>query len=202
VRKPSGIIISLAGFLVISCSVDKPEIEKKVSGISLHSISYPKKQKQKQKPSISKYNVLQIHNAVRLQHGLSPLKWSNDLAKISQKWANKLGSGNSCKMYHQTGNLPFGENLFISSPTIWSDGRREVGAVSIKKVVNSWASEKKWYNLEKNSCQSGQQCGHYTQLVWKGTKEVGCSLKVCNDKSQVWVCNYFPAGNIIGARPY
>ena len=187
-KKPFEILtIFLAGTLIVACSVDN---------------SHPASQPSISASKISKSKVLQVHNAVRSRHGLRPFKWSNDLASISQKWANQLGSGDSCKMYHQTGNVPFGENLFISSPTIWSDGRREVGPVSVNEVVNSWASEKKWYNFEKNSCQLGQQCGHYTQLVWKGTKEVGCSLKVCNDKSQVWVCNYFPAGNIIGARPY
>ncbi|MCI5145928.1 MAG: SCP-like extracellular, partial [Candidatus Electrothrix sp. AR3] len=39
-------------------------------------------------------------------------------------------------------------------------------------------------------------------VVWKETTEVGCAMSVCNDKSQIWVCSYHPAGNVVGKRPY
>ena len=47
--------------------------------------------------------------------------------------------------------------------------------------------------------------GHYTQLVWKGTQQVGCHTARCaagtifSMASWYTVCNYYPAGNMDGA---
>lgn len=146
--------------------------------------------------------VLQAHNQVRLKHGLSPLRWSDKLAKYSQEWADHLGRGNHCQIRHRSGNPPYGENLYRSSALQWSDGRTELMAINIKEVVKSWTDEERWYDYQSNRCQPGRQCGHYTQVVWKDTTEVGCAVKVCADKSQTWVCSYNPAGNYTGVRPY
>ncbi|MDO9190699.1 MAG: CAP domain-containing protein [Sulfurimicrobium sp.] len=45
-------------------------------------------------------------------------------------------------------------------------------------------------------------CGHYTQLVWKKTTAVGCGMAVCGSRDQIWVCQYSPAGNWAGQKPY
>jgi hypothetical protein len=45
--------------------------------------------------------------------------------------------------------------------------------------------------------------GHFTQLVWKATEQVGCSRTQCDGKGNApgWfvVCEYWPRGNIVGA---
>ncbi len=43
--------------------------------------------------------------------------------------------------------------------------------------------------------------GHYTQLVWRGTRDVGCAKVFCSGYMIV-VCNYNPPGNVLGLRPY
>ncbi|MGK0272836.1 MAG: pathogenesis-related protein 1 [Cocleimonas sp.] len=162
------------------------------------------------KPPLTKQQLfagtLDAHNGVRAKHGLQPLKWSDKLATYSQQWADHLGRGNSCKMYHRSGSPPYGENLYISSAVTWTDGTKEVdrerNRVTIKNVVKVWTDEEKWYNHKTNSCQTGQQCGHYTQIVWRETTEVGCAVKFCGDQSQNWVCSYNPPGNYVGKRPY
>ena len=133
--------------------------------------------------------ALRAHNQVRAQDRQRPLKWSSDLENISQTWANQLAK--SCKVYHHKGQIPFGENLFIASYR-----------TNISHAVKLWAAEKKTYNYKQNRCQPGKQCGHYTQVVWKGTTDVGCGVQQCANGSQIWVCSYFPAGNIVGARPF
>jgi uncharacterized protein YkwD len=141
------------------------------------------------KPSSISIQALNTHNTIRANDKQLPLVWSTDLESISQKWANQLAK--SCRMYHHQGQIPFGENLFIS-------GR----AARISQAINTWAHEKNFYNYQQNRCQPGKQCGHYTQVVWKGTTDVGCATQTCANGSQLWVCSYFPAGNIVGARPF
>lgn len=164
----------------------------------------------KTKPPLTKQQLfsgtLDAHNRVRTKHALQPLKWSKKLATYSQQWADHLGTSQSCKMYHRSGSPPFGENLYISSAVIWTQDNKEVSRernrVTIRDVVKVWTDEERWYNYKNNNCQPGQQCGHYTQIVWRETTEVGCAVKFCGDLSQNWVCSYNPPGNYEGKRPY
>jgi hypothetical protein len=66
--------------------------------------------------------------------------------------------------------------------------------------------EKKLYNYEDGSCQeeyysngSRIKCGHYTQVIWQESREVGCATaqyKTGNIKDgYVYVCKYKKAGN-------
>lgn len=146
--------------------------------------------------------TLVAHNKVRAAHGLSNLRWSDSLASFAQEWANHLASTSNCRMRHRPRGSPHGENLWWASPRRWSNGLRELQEIDIHRVVKDWADEKQYYNYNRNTCQSGQQCGHYTQIVWKETTEVGCAYQQCGDLSQLWVCNYNPPGNYIGERPY
>ena len=137
------------------------------------------------------------HNHWRSKVGVPDLTWSDKLADAAQDWADTLKE-EGCGFYHSRNG--YGENLFMSSAVIRSDGHREVVDVSPEDAVDSWGDEIKDYNYADNSCSG--VCGHYTQVVWKDTKEVGCARTVCDDKSQIWVCSYAPAGNYIGKRPY
>lgn len=40
--------------------------------------------------------------------------------------------------------------------------------------------------------------GHFTQVVWKGSKEVGIGRAQSNDGTWIVVANFFPAGNYVG----
>ena len=40
--------------------------------------------------------------------------------------------------------------------------------------------------------------GHFTQVVWKGSKEIGVGKSFGRDGRVFVVCNYLPAGNVIG----
>lgn len=148
-----------------------------------------------------KKEMVTAHNTWRTEAGTAPLKWSDKLADSAQAWANTLKTTQACKMVHShTAGL--GENLFWASPLNYSDGTVQLQSVSSTKVTGSWGSEKKDYTYASNTCASGKVCGHYTQVVWKSTTEVGCGKAICADKSQVWACQYTPAGNYIGQKPY
>jgi pathogenesis-related protein 1 len=137
------------------------------------------------------------HNQWRAQVGAPNIRWSEKLVDVAQTWADSL-KNDGCGFYHSKNG--YGENLYKASPLMWSDGRRGFQDKTPREVTDSWGDEIKDYNYEKNSCSG--VCGHYTQVVWKDTTEVGCAMSVCDDKSQLWVCSYSPAGNLVGTRPY
>ncbi len=154
--------------------------------------------------------MVQEHNALRAAVGAPELRWSDALARQAAAWADKLKK-EDCAMKHSRGKL--GENLYWASPlktttrskgsSVWKS-RLTLQSIKEKHVVAAWATEQPWYSQASNTCNAppGKTCGHYTQMVWAGTREVGCAKAVCGDSSQVWVCNYAPAGNVVGQRPY
>ena len=177
-----------------------------VKNETIENTPTPTAEKPAEQPDDRFARTAAAHNRIRGEKNLPPLSWSDSLASYAGEWANQLAAGKDCNMEHRPGSGTFkqehGENLYWASARVWTDGRREVQAVTIDEVVNDWASEVKDYDYASNTCSPGKQCGHYTQVVWKDTTSVGCAYKQCGDSSQLWVCNYSPAGNIIGQKPY
>jgi pathogenesis-related protein 1 len=148
-----------------------------------------------------KAEIVAAHNNWRSQVNIPGVKWSPKLEGTSQSYAETLKSTQACNLSHSQAS-DYGENLFWASPTSYSDGRSEVQTVTPTQVVDDWGSEQADYDASSNTCAWGKACGHYTQMVWKNTTEVGCGKAVCPDNSQIWVCHYQPAGNYIGEHPY
>lgn len=148
--------------------------------------------------------LIDAHNRWRSAVGVGPLRWADDLATGARQWADRLARERNCRMQHSPAELrqQTGENLFWASPRRWSDGRVELQPLSGAQVVDSWGQERDDYQPARNTCRAGRVCGHYTQVVWRDTREVGCAMQQCDDRSQVWVCRYRPAGNWVGQRPY
>ncbi len=147
--------------------------------------------------------IVATHNKWRAQVGVGELSYSPELEVSAQAWADHLKKTNHCQMRHSVPEGRYGENLYWASAVTWSDGRRELQQVSSAKPVDSWGSEIDDYNYADNSCKPGKMCGHYTQMVWRTSTKVGCAMAVCEDsQEQVWVCQYQPAGNWVGKKPY
>ena len=137
--------------------------------------------------------ITEAHNAKRriTAAGLPALIWDQEIANYAQRWANHL-KDQGCRMQHRRGKdryRPYGENI------AWADHQ----SLEPDDVVAMWYSEIKDYDYSQNRCSG--VCGHYTQVVWRDSKRLGCGMASCG-KSQVWVCNYDPAGNWVGERPY
>lgn len=130
-----------------------------------------------------------LHDRYRAAVGLPGLQWSPKLAASAQGWAETL-RGRGCFMQH-SGAGDVGENL------AWASG----GRLSVAEVMTMWGEERRDYDPATNRCRPGAQCGHYTQIVWRRTKEVGCAIARCGGE-EVWVCHYAPPGNWVGQRPY
>lgn len=148
--------------------------------------------------------IVDAHNKLRTQAGLTEkLSYSSSLAASAQDWVNNLKRTNACQMRHSKPDGRYGENLYWASALKWSDGRRDLQKVISEQVVDSWGSERADYDYAHNHCKQGKMCGHYTQMVWRSTTTVGCAVAVCeNTKEQVWACQYQPAGNWVGNKPY
>ena len=142
--------------------------------------------------------VVAAHNKWRGEVGAPALAWSDDLAAGAAQWTEQLKQ-KGCALEHSSSGE--GENLYWASPIFGTGGLR-VQTVSSSDVVDSWGQEKQAYDPGANACRSGQVCGHYTQVVWSKSTQVGCAAAVCTDRSQVWVCRYRPAGNMMGERPF
>ena len=133
--------------------------------------------------------LLEAHNAARRAVGVPPLRWSAAVAAVAQGWANRLQAA-GCPMQH-SGTEDYGENL------AWSSGQRLTPA----EVVDLWVGEQPAYNPATGACLRGTMCGHYSQIVWRSTRFVGCGIGQCG-AAEVWVCNYDPPGNYVGERAY
>lgn len=147
--------------------------------------------------------LVDAHDRWRAEVGVPGVGWSATLGSAAQDWADRLAA-EGCAMRHapraRLGDT--GENLYWAGPVRWSDGRTEVQPVTPEQVVDSWGGEIRDYDAATNRCAPGKVCGHYTQVVWRDSREIGCAMAQCEDKGQVWVCRYRPAGNVVGRRPY
>ena len=161
-----------------------------------------------QDKNIDHDTMVQAHNTWRTEVGTPPIVWSTELETKAAQWAKVLQQKN-CAMQHSGP----GENLYWASGQKHANSKDKNGNwiwqvtlqnITEEGVVNSWAEEKQWYQHATNRCKAprGQSCGHYTQVVWKDTSKVGCAMAACKDKSQIWVCNYTPVGNIVEQNPY
>jgi len=148
--------------------------------------------------------MVAAHNAWRSKVKVPPLQWSNELAKFAQQWADHLKQKNSCDMQHRNrgsesmlAGKQTGENLAWK----WSSEVPASGFLyTPQEAVDEWGGEVKFFDAATGLCKGGV-CGHYTQLVWRNTTGVGCGRASCGT-SEIWVCNYLPAGNWIGQKPY
>lgn len=144
--------------------------------------------------------AVEAHNRERHRVGAGDLEWDSKLAGLAQSWARHLCRGGKSppSLQHRpsTSGGP-GENL-------WAGFTTEASRFPIGDAVKSWAGERRYYDERSGRCKGGV-CGHYTQLVWRGTRQVGCGVASCPAgafTATVWVCNYAPAGNVVGEKPY
>lgn len=141
--------------------------------------------------------ILQAHNTYRATHQAGVLAWSVSLAQAAQNWANTCPSGHSP-------NRDAGENIRWSS-----------GSESEANIVVSWYNEKSVYErfssnytvnypmtinqFNVDNSNPATMFGHFTQVVWQSTMQLGCAQAICNTGWRyVTVCQYKPAGNYVG----
>lgn len=135
-------------------------------------------------------NCLKQHNKYRSDHEVDPLKHNKDISVIAQKWADEIAKQNNFTTA-PPGKRTYkdhvmGENMAMH----WqSNGEDFTG----EDCAEQWYGDKEKYNFEKHD---GSAAGHFTQMVWRDTKEVGFGKAKTADGKWFVIANYYPAGNV------
>jgi len=138
--------------------------------------------------------MVNLHNEARSEAGVEPLSWSNELASYAQEWVDHLAK-TDCHPEHRPRSGPwkqkYGENGFAGA----------AGYHGVTDAVKSWKEEKKYYGHQVLSRSHWRASGHYTQMVWRKSTQIGCGKIECNGRIIIF-CNYNPPGNVLGEKPY
>ena len=121
------------------------------------------------------------HNKRRCLHAVPDFVWHASVAQSARRHAD------TCSFEHSTPAI-YGENLYAGW---WSPTAEDV-------LIGWYDNEVGLYPWDKPGFYS--VTGHFTQVVWRNTRTVGCA--VCDGGGTSWpyiaVCQYDLAGNIGG----
>jgi hypothetical protein len=120
--------------------------------------------------------VLNSTNTFRTEFNATNVTYNDTLASFATTYLDH----NGCQFQHSGG--PYGENIAL-------------GCGDVQGCVDLWGDEYEKYDW--NQPKFDESTGHFTQLVWKNTTQVGCGSKLC-DQGWFLVCEYWPRGNVIG----
>lgn len=142
--------------------------------------------------------LLDLMNEARAEVNSPPLRWNSAVAATAATWAAGCSWGHAPQNERVLRGELMGENLGGGTGNRWTP----------EGLGQGWNDEKVFFDCASNECQPNEVCGHYTQVIWRETTEVGCALHDCTSGSpfgggawQYLVCRYLPAGNFVGMRP-
>jgi pathogenesis-related protein 1 len=117
---------------------------------------------------------------------IPPVNWSDTVAASAQTWAGNLAATQNCNLVHESQST-YGENLAMGT------------RLTPQGAVDLWAGEKSKYTYSPTYtiADFNAGSGHYTQVVWRKTTQIGCGSATCGT-SVVISCRYLPPGNVIG----
>ena len=133
--------------------------------------------------------VLSAHNTERARHAIAPLRWDGALAQEAHRRAARLAHAGYLE---HSPDSELGENLWMGT----------AGAYSLGEMMGDFLSERSDFRPGRFPYVARRgdwsSVGHYTQLIWPGTRQVGCAIARARG-NDVLVCLYSPAGNVMGA---
>lgn len=139
-----------------------------------------KKENTGKDPIIPVNDWIKKHNFYRSKVGYPGLNWSEELAQQSERYAKQLNSSGEFKHGDYNNSNCFqkkcGQNL-----------EKTIGVNASVNAVDNWYNE-----CNKYTGKFSEDAGHYTQLIWKDAKKVGCA-----SVGTIAACLY-DKGNILG----
>ncbi len=143
--------------------------------------------------------ITEAHNAIRAmvqtQTPLPALAWSDALEATAKTYGMMCLNADGNSIMDHNPNRSMGHPYYVGE-NIYASGGTATGQAAVAK----WAEEKANYHYPDGY---SAQTGHYTQIVWRTTREVGCALVNCPNIGfpSTVICDYGPGGNSGGA-PY
>ncbi|CAK1548707.1 unnamed protein product [Leptosia nina] len=131
--------------------------------------------------------ALEVHNEYRREHGVPPLVLNKEICKVSQKWAEELAKKDSMSY---SLNSDYGESVYCG----WSSDPNV--KIRARDCIDRWYNEINEYSFGKEP--EVLNCGHFTQIVWKNTQELGIGSAKSKSGKLYIVANYYPPGNYGG----
>ena len=137
---------------------------------------------------------LKRHNYYRKYHQAGPMELTQKLNEYAQKYAETLAAKDI--MQHSTHDARekiygdwTGENLYY----FWSSDKNIT--LNGAAAVDSWYDEIKDYDFKSGKSKNGGVVGHFTQLVWRDSTQLGIGVAKSAKNSIYVVANYHPGGN-------
>jgi uncharacterized protein YkwD len=133
--------------------------------------------------------TVELLNAYRAKHGVSPLSLDSEVTRTAQEWADHLDGTDAFE--HRPDNL-YGENLY------WSGTRTRAIDKVATNAVESWYGESRGYDYAKEMTQDDIDYSvlHFTAMIWKSSDRVGVGLKQSAHGTYV-VVNFAARGNTL-----
>ena len=167
----------------------------RVAAVALLALTSPLHAESNQETSALRDAMLAQHNEERRARGVAPLVWSEELALAAERSAARLALEPDPIAAHGKGADTDGQG-----ENLWA-GTRD--AYAYHEMTEGWLSERTLYvdGPVPDISRTGNwaDVGHYSQIIWSDTRHVGCAL-VNNERLDLLVCRYDPAGNIYGRR--
>jgi Cysteine-rich secretory protein family/Tectonin domain len=145
---------------------------------------------QDQQPVVAAQNAYRSDPAINAPN----LQWDSTLATGAQAWADNLAT-NIHQLQHSDPSMRQGLGENIASAT--------TGSKTAAQMADMWgALEKPYFKpgiFPNVTTDSTKVVGHYTQVIWKTTTNVGCGLATDSTTGNTYlVCRYSPQGNMSG----
>lgn len=141
---------------------------------------------------------LEAHNEYRFFHRSPPLKWSAELSRDAQDWANYLAATNLFEHDPTARPKDQGENLYYMTPypkRLCDLGETGQDCLSCEEIVKAWYDEELDYDYVTGKAKVPfAPILHFTQIVWKATTKLAMAIAMANNRL-VAVARYEPVGN-------
>jgi len=131
--------------------------------------------------------------------------WDEELARVAQRWADQCRPGHDHS--RNLDRFAVGQNV----ATTWTHNQESPskGDPEFVRHIRGWFGEVKKFGFKMRHIDPfmfRMETGHYTQLAWAESYMVGCGYSYYKDPqrgmSKLYVCNYGPGGNFLGAPMY